>query len=433
MAAASVNDYLTSEGPLTQEVALFLIDYKEEDDRADYKLTFDPSDEKHWLGLTKDVSAFSNTFGGYLIFGVTDRSRDFRGLEMKIAEVLEDVNNIQQKLNRYLEPHVERIRSKKFELNDKLTVLIYVPQSIGHTHMISKDGAITHPSGEKKIVLRKGTFYVRRSAANHLGDSRDLDAVFERRVDQFRDALVDKVARVVKAPMDSEVFVLSRDPKDEGAKKFIIEDTPESIPIKGMSFTIPPEGPMEEIAAWSVLSQYRPSTMPSAEIVWSWYATRHELEMSAQHRLSVFKFSLWTDVPAFYWIKGLRTQDIQEILLHAVRHRPNNVQVSRMLDIASFIGKSFYERVLRALGDYRERLAPRQKSFPSQSPKDRDQKFKRKRKQSETQLKQDLLEELNDIANAAATNKVIPELQKRWRTHDIDCYLYAQDDQYKVG
>ena len=92
MTSASVNDYLTSEAPLTREVALFLIDYKEEDDRADHKLTFDPSDEKHWLELTKDVSAFSNTFGGYLIFGVTDKSRDFCGLEMKIAEALEDVS-----------------------------------------------------------------------------------------------------------------------------------------------------------------------------------------------------------------------------------------------------------------------------------------------------------------------------------------------------
>lgn len=429
--SASVDLYLSSDNPVTREAALFLVDYKEEDDRVDYKLAFDPQAEKHWLEITKDVSAFANTFGGYLVFGVDDVSREIVGLKKNLAEELEDVNNIQQKLNRHLEPHMENVRSKKFRVSGKLIALLYVPQSFCRTHIISKDGSFRYPSGKLKTVLRKGTFYIRRSAGNHLGDSRDLEAVIERRVNQFRDALMDKVARVVSSPMESEVFILSQDQEDMDSTKFVIEDSPESIPIRGMSFTVTPKGPEEEIATWCALSRGESSAVPPAETVWSWYAIRETLQISAQHRLSVFRFSLWTNVPAFYWIQGLFTQDIQQALLGAVRHRRDNDGVPRMLAIASFIGRSFYVKVLRQLGTYRKQLAPRQKSYPDRGPKHEYFKFKAARKQTEKELRRDILQNINEIANKAATDKRVPGLQNQWKAQNIDCYLYSQDDQYK--
>jgi hypothetical protein len=146
------------------------------------------------------------------------------------------------------------LRAKEFKIGGLSIVIIYIPQSVGVTHMISKDGVFDHPSGKQKTLLQKGTIYVRRSAGNHLGDSRDLSDVIERRIDQFRDALLEKVAKVVHSPASSDVFILSRDTGDKEAKRFIIEDSPDSIAIKGMSFTVAPEGFEEEIAAWSVLS-----------------------------------------------------------------------------------------------------------------------------------------------------------------------------------
>ena len=399
--SASVDTYLTSENPVTRKAALFLIDYKEEDDRVDYKLSFDPKDEKHWLEVTKDISAFANTFGGYLIFGVDDTSREVIGLENKLAEVLEDVNNIQQKLNRHLEPHVASVRSKKFRISGKLVVLLHIPQSSCITHIISKDGKFRHLSGTQKTVLRKGTFYVRRSAGNHLGDSRDLDSLIERRVDQFREALMDKVARVVNSPIDSEVFILSRDSDNEELRKFVIKDAPDSIPIKGMSLTVSPEGPEEEIAVWSALSRGMASNAPSPETVWAWYAIRDELQITVTHRLAVFTYSLWANAPAFYWIQRLQSQDIQQALVGAVRFRRNNDGVARMLAVASFIGKSFYTRILRQLGTYRKQLTARQLSFPVQGPEYEYHKFKPVRNQTEERLRRDLLSNLNKIASEA--------------------------------
>ena len=64
---SSVHEHLTSKDPLTRETAVFLAEYAEEDDRVDYKETFNPASEKDWLEITKDISAFANTFGGYLV------------------------------------------------------------------------------------------------------------------------------------------------------------------------------------------------------------------------------------------------------------------------------------------------------------------------------------------------------------------------------
>ena len=63
---SSINEFLLSEDHLTREVALFLVSYSEEDDRVDYKQSFDPSSEEDWLEITQDISAFANTLGEYL-------------------------------------------------------------------------------------------------------------------------------------------------------------------------------------------------------------------------------------------------------------------------------------------------------------------------------------------------------------------------------
>ena len=427
----SVGAFLLSPDPLARDAALFLANYKEEDDRVDYKETLDPTSEKSWLELTKDVSAFANTHGGYLVFGVQDRSRNLVGISAKIAEALEDVNNIQQKLNRNLEPHIEHLRSKRFRIEQQLIAIIHIPMSAGRTHVVSKDAAFKHLSGEQKILLRKGTFYVRRSAANHLGDSRDFDAVVERRLDHFRDSLLDKIARVVNAPTDSDVFILSPDPEDEEARKFIIKDAPESIAVKGMSFTVPPEGPAQEIAAWSVLAEGDAATQAPEQRVWEWYSIRDRLRISQRQRLYLLRFSLWRNIPAFYWIRGIGTQEIQDALLDAIRLRPDNDGVPRMLAVASFIGKGFYSKALQSLGSYRERLSPAQQNFPASGPENTYFKYQKTKNQTAAELRREKLAKLNAlVASVAKDNKKLG-LQQRWNAQDLDCFLYAQLDQYR--
>lgn len=427
---ANVADFIEREDPLTREIVTELVAHKEEDDRLDYKNTIELSSDKEWLSLTKDISAFANTFGGYLIFGV-DNSANIVGVSRDVANFIKDASKVQQKINRNIEPHITTLRSKEFRFDSNIIVAMFIPNSRSTTHIISKIGKYKLPSGVDKTILNLGTFYVRRSAGNHLADSRDLDATIERRIDQFRESLMDKVARVVNSPANSDVFVLSKDPSDRTGQRFIIEDSPDAIPVKGMSFTVPPEGHEEEIAAWSVIYRENSSLRPPASEVWKWYARRNKLNLKKHYLLTLFKFSLWDNVPAFFWVKGLKVRDIKDALADAIRGRPPGVEAKQMLIVSAFLGEPYYKSTLESLGDYQERLAPKMKKFPSPGPRAEFGSYPKTRKQTMAQLRSEKMKELNEIAEKCLTSGKEPGLSDRWKAFKHDCFLYAQDDQYK--
>ena len=115
--------------PLTQENAELLCGYKEEDEYVDYKSQFKFSNVKDWLEITKDVTAFANTYGGFLVFGVEDQSKKIIGISDEDANIIADSNNIQQKINRFIEPSINTIRTKKFDVDKRTIAIIYIPQS----------------------------------------------------------------------------------------------------------------------------------------------------------------------------------------------------------------------------------------------------------------------------------------------------------------
>src|SRR6056297_32271 len=262
-----VEDCLDASDPLSRNLIKYLVEYSEEDDRLDYKSDF-VADEQHWLELVKDVSAFANTHGGYLLFGVDDPDHKVIGIDRALAKLLKNSNEIQQKVNRNLEPPLSTIRAKEYRFDGKSIVALYVPRSRGLSHLVSKDGEFKYPSGTKKAVLKKGTFYVRRAAGHHLGDSRDLDALIERRIEQFQDALKEKIATVVDAPRNSEVFVVTETDSTNETTRFVFSDSDDAVPVSGMTFTKPPETPEQEIMAWRALSSGKNDIFPSPERVW---------------------------------------------------------------------------------------------------------------------------------------------------------------------
>lgn len=243
--------------------------------------------------------------------------------------------------------------------------------------------------------------------------------------------MVEKVARVVKAPQSSEVFILTKDPTDVDAKRFIIEDSPESIPIKGMSFSVPPEGLEEEVAAWTVLSKSDSNAIPPGLTLWKWYDARDNIEISDDHKLALFVFSLWRGLPSLFWVNGLKAQVIQAALIYAIKRRPTGCDVTYLLHVSGFLGKSFYKRALAALGTYKDRLNPRQKKFPDNGPRRGFYEFSPTSKQTEKELIKEKQRELEAITSTVVIEGREPCLQIRWDAQKIDCFLYARDDRYE--
>ena len=428
----SVQGFLESDDPLSPEACDFLLDYGEEDPLVDYKENFHPAKEKEWLEITKDIMAFANSLGGYLVFGVQDKTFKFIGIEDALCSTLADTNLIIQKAGRFVEPPVGMLRAKQLKRDGKNLVVLFIPPSLSVTHVVSKEGSFQFPSGEQKVVLRRGTIYVRRSAANHLADSRDLDDVFGRRLERFKESLLGKIRRVVEAPTDSEVFLLSDDPDSEVPhRRFIIRDAPDAIPVKGMSFTTAPRSTEQEIAGWISLCSRNQNAKPSFDAIWQWYEQRESLNLTEEQRLSVVKFSLFSNAPVFYWLHDCSAASIKQMLLEALKES-DGVEADRIVRIATFLGKQFHNSLVKKVKT--DRLQPKTKTFPAAGPRSLFWtaliNSRKRGKSGDKDLQNRIEAELEKIAHDATGKKRGPGVLESIKAEAFDCYLYAQNDRY---
>ena len=112
------------------------------------------------------------------------------------------------------------------------------------------------------------------------------------------------------------------------------------------------------------MNQRTSEIQPPATVLWRWYSDRENIQIRDEHKLCVFRFSLWENIPAFYWIQNLKSQVIQVTLLEALRNRPIVCSVEQILIVAAFLGKGTYNRALGALGDYRSRINLLMQKYP---------------------------------------------------------------------
>lgn len=433
----SIRELLVAEDPLSTEAFESLLNYREEDSLVDYKETFGAT-EKEWLEITKDLMAFANTSGGYLIFGVRDATYELVGLSPDAVKTLTHTDLILQKINRFFDPSLRKLRSKEFKYDTKNFVVLFIPESLGITHVISQDGSFNLPSGEKKPILRKGTFYVRRSGGNQLGGTRDLDDIFSRRMELFRESLLQKIARVVEAPAESEVLILSPEHLSGNEKRIVIDNTPEAIPIKGMSFSTPPKTTEEAIAGWSALAAQDPNTLPPQETLWEWYEGRITLKLQEKFRIEVAKFCFLSRVPVFYWIQGCGAESVKKMIVDLLSRKLTADQIGSILAVATFLGKQFHRSIIGRLGKRAEKLARRSLGFPINGPRSlfrQEQIVVRRKSFKGTDLEFRAIneKELDAIATRGRKQEAIQlGLMDRWKAEELDCFLYAQDNQYSV-
>lgn len=430
--------YLRSEDPLSDDAIEFLLKYGEEDLYIDYKETIEKSNDKEWIELSKDIMAFANSCGGYLLFGVQDSTFNLIGLNQGSAAIAKNTDMVQQKTNRYIEPEILNLRSKEHVTEGKIFVVLFVPESIGKTHVVSKDAFVKYPSGDRKLIFHKGTIYVRRSAGNHLCDSRDLDELISKRIKHFKKNLLDNISRVVEAPAESDVYILSQDPTAKTNKKFIIEDAPDAIKIKGMSFAISPETIEQEVSAWISLSKKEDAAIPPPKILWKWYFNRESLNLSKVQKLALAKFCMVSDLPPFYWIKDGSADSISKILDVAIGLISSRTRVDIIVGVAAFLGKKIYTKTLKKIKEkYPNRLPRKVCNFPSSDPSClfsqeliEGSTIKGSKQCEDIKLKN--LSELNEIASSVLnTSSGEPGVIAKRTAHAIDCLLYAQHDKYK--
>jgi len=422
----SIEDILYSKDPLSIEALQMLINYREEDMYVDYKELIEHNNNKSWLELTKDVMAFANTNGGYIVFGVRYKPFSVVGLEDKVVEFLTDTNNVLQKINRYIAPDVTNMRTKKFNTIDGTIVVLYIPESKGKTHVVIKEGSYKHSSGHSEIILRPGMIYMRRSATNQILTSDDLEYILAKRIEYYKETIFNKIIKVMEAPIEKEILFV--DGIDDAMKVKLSNDA-DAIPIKGLPITKPPENDQEEVSVWIAMKLRDPLFSPRPERLWYIYSKRAILGsvLLDDQIVELIKFNLLNEIPVFYWMQIINRSKCKDIIKTCFEQVKNFSAKNFLLRVGAFQGKTFYNNLLKKLGQDIKRLNNRSRTYPSNpSTLFHPELLKREGRGIKAKIISNTeLEKRFDYLISRFSNSE-GSYCERWEIEAIDCYLYAQ-------
>ena len=156
--------------PTGEYVFSYLLHLSGETPFHDFKRTIDISKgSPHVLKIVKDVYAFSNYGGGWLVLGVAENDRSDPAVKSRFVQVglpedfrLEDAS-LQEKINSYMdEPIAIQYREHLLATGgeERRFAMIYFPPS---SRMMIPPRDVTHDAGgQKKAYVKKGTVYTRR-------------------------------------------------------------------------------------------------------------------------------------------------------------------------------------------------------------------------------------------------------------------------------
>lgn len=136
---------LPSANMLSDEVLLSLLITNEdgvlvnkEDEQREYKIIYDGSSKKAVANYIKTMAAFYNNNGGYLVYGVDDKTRDLVGLNDEFVEP----ENLE--IHRHVEKYFDiaiQFTSRTFILSGKKLFIIYVEKRKSHPTVCKIDFA----------------------------------------------------------------------------------------------------------------------------------------------------------------------------------------------------------------------------------------------------------------------------------------------------
>jgi hypothetical protein len=430
----SIIQIIDSDDPLSNSAIKYLLEHKEEDVFVDYKESFKNCDGKQWIGITSDIMAFANTLGGFLIFGVRNGDFEIVGIDDETISILTDTNLILQKINRFILPQFVGIRSKKYKTDKGTIVVLYIPESKGKTHIYIKDANHRYPKGKTITFVNAGTIFIRRSATNNIIDPDDLEYIITKRIDFYKESILSRISKVIKAPSDHQVLIFDPESKSESNESYVISDSPDAIPVKGMSFSIVPNTDLEEISGWIALSKRDPFFQPSNERLWHHYLKRKKLKLNSKQKSEMVKFSLKSEVPVFYWLKNMEQDTIKQTLVK-INDSTNNITLkSTVIKISVYLGKTFFNRIVKKIKtSEQDRINYNLKAFPEKPESNFHDSFIEnlkgpKKNFVEIDFKKKIELELDKIAAGLSKRKATT--REKIESEAFDCYLYSRQDKY---
>ena len=121
-----------------QDIEIVVRDKIPESRTLDYKLELHPESDASNKEFLKDISAFANTVGGYLIYGVEEQE----GIPVAVKGVeVGDFDKLKQRFDNLLrmgvDPPIRGVEFKQIDLSEsKMVVVVKVPKSVARPHVV---------------------------------------------------------------------------------------------------------------------------------------------------------------------------------------------------------------------------------------------------------------------------------------------------------
>jgi hypothetical protein len=178
---------------------------KRESKYVEFKEAFDPGSAEAWCELIKDIIAISNTGGGVIIIGLSSTG----GPSGKdIAPVLGlDPATVTDRIHKYTGYQFTEFEITGCEKDGSKLAAFRVFETPDPIIFLNP-GTYDIGGGKQKTTFSKGTLYFRHGAKSEPGNTDDLRAVIQRRLESIRREWIQGVRKVVQAPPGAEVTVL---------------------------------------------------------------------------------------------------------------------------------------------------------------------------------------------------------------------------------
>jgi hypothetical protein len=407
----SAADLLSSSDPLSDQACTGLLHYKEEDGLVDFKQRFDWRLDKSWIELAIDCVAFANTDGGYVVFGVADKTWKLVGIDKPSVVALTDTKKVLEKINRNLVPALTRVRTREVEDSQMTFVVLFSPRSLDCTHIFESNLDWIPTPGKSLTVVSKGAIYIRRAASNQVLTSADFELLVERRLKRVRDKMLEGVARVIQAPIDHEVVTIVRSSDASGASTITVGGAPESMDLRGKPLRLARESMADKIKFLEAMTNADERIPVPASILFEAYAARETLNPDASMTEWLAHHSLLCESPAFWWLSQMKAADARKILKKSFEKA--TWRRGYIVTYSGFYGKTIYNELRDRL-----KLSGHQEFHP----------YSEKRlllNVDPSRNRKDDSRRATEMARALAAEKdqrVIHELER------LDCSLYAPFD-----
>ncbi len=184
---------------------------KRESKYVEFKSQFDLSSRRDWCEVIKDIIAITNSSGGIIVFGLDNSGNPTKYNPDELLQI--DPADITNKIAKYIGTQFSDFELSESKKNGKKVALLVIDSS-PLPLVFRKPGTYDIGGGKQNTAFKEGSVYFRHGAKSAPGDTDDLRRSFQRQLDSVKKSWLTGIKKVVQAPRDSEIMVLTKDVRE---------------------------------------------------------------------------------------------------------------------------------------------------------------------------------------------------------------------------